>query len=1006
MKHGWRILFIFALLLSALSPGASQARPGVQSDYAEQAQAILESLSPAQRVGQLFMVTFQGANVTLGSDIADLILNYKVGGVVIAAANDNINGDSFAPLFIAELNNALQRLALDSDSLPPDENTPIPLTPTSDISTQVANPLPLFIALSPIQDGQSYPQILNGVTELPSNMAIGATWNPAQAQMVGQILGQEMSAMGVNMILGPALDVLEESALAINNQTSTNTFGGNAYWVGQMGQAYISGVHTGSRGRTAVTASHFPGSGNSDRPYNSDIATIRKTLDELRAGELIPFFAITNGLNPLATVDALQTAHIRYQGLQANIQVNTAFSFDPQAIETVLSLPELTTWRTNGGLMVSGSLGARAIRRLYDDTERTFPHRQIATDAFFAGNDLLYLSDFVRSSGDYNEELENIRDTITWFQDKYLSDQSFRQRVDEAVLRLIQLKLKLYDGNLDLNNILVPNQDVLDQMGLGNPTVFNLAQEAVTLLSPTNLEEYIQRIPLPPNTNDNIVIFTDDREVRQCSTCAAQPLITVTEIEERVAALYGPQASGQIDPELIKSYSFAELNAYLDAERLVRPDLIPLPTIAPTPTPPTSTGEIEPEVTPPAEDAPTINQAVPTPLPTATPPVVNQIQTALLEADWIIFAQLDVRPDDPSSGALIRLLDQRPDLARNARTIVFAFAAPLYLDTTELSALTAYYGIYSPNNAFIDVAVRALFQEYYPPRGAAPIDVEATGYDLDFVTQPNPNQVIELFFIGEDGQPQVPSNQAPLEALVGDTIRLQTGIIFDRNGHRVPDNTLVQFIQEDRVNGFSNVIAEVPTRGGLAQIDYLLEARTGQSLLTITARAGSATSSDEMTLAIGDNVVVIIESPTPGPTLSPSRTPTASPTPTVTPRPSITPSVTPIPTPTNESPALEIPLPNVERLLGALIGLMMVTSAGWAWGQQKQQNLTIRIRLATWALVGGLALYNYVVLGLPGAAAFLPLGSLIGLISTLLGGIVGLGLTYFIHTQSLLTSHS
>ena len=84
----------------------------------------------------------------------------------------------------------------------------------------------------------------------------------------------------------------------------------------------------------------------------------------------------------------------------------------------------------------------------------------------------------------------------------------------------------------------------------------------------------------------------------------------------------------------------------------------------------------------------------------------------------------------------------------------------------------------------------------------------------------------------------------------------------------------------------------------------------------------------------------------------------------------------------------------------------MVTSAGWAWGQQKQQNLTIRIRLATWALVGGLALYNYVVLGLPGAAAFLPLGSLIGLISTLLGGTVGLGLTYFIHTQSLLTSHS
>lgn len=34
---------------------------------------------------------------------------------------------------------------------------------------------------------------------------------------------------------------------------------------------------------------------------------------------------------------------------------------------------------------------------------------------------------------------------------------------------------------------------------------------------------------------------------------------------------------------------------------------------------------------------------------------------------------------------------------------------------------------------------------------------------------------------------------------------------------------LVQFIQEDRVNGFSSVIAEVVTSGGVAQIDYLLE---------------------------------------------------------------------------------------------------------------------------------------------------------------------------------------
>ncbi len=1002
MKHGWRILLVFCLLLSSIIPGVGEAHQNEGADYLAQAQIILEAMSPAERVGQLFLVPFQGANVTLGSDVADLILNYKVGGVVLAAANDNINGDTFAPLFLAELNNALQRLALDSASLPATPaSTPSP-TPTSALSSTSSTPLPLFIALNPVITGENHAQILNGITQLPNAMASGATWDTQQAQVVGQILGQELTAMGINMVMGPPLDVMEDSSLALSNQIGTDIFSGHPYWVGQMGQAYISGVHDGGRGRIAVAASHFPGTGNSDRPLNSDIATIRKTLEELQSGELIPYFAITSSANPNAQADALQTAHIRYQGLQANIQVNTAFSFDSQAIETIFSLPQTAAWRANGGLIISDALGARAIRRLYDDTENSFPHRQIATDAFFAGNDILYLDDFVHVGGSYQEELDNIRDTITWFQSKYLSDQSFRQRVDQAVQRIIALKLQLYQSDLALENILIPNQEVLNLVGQSDPAIFNLAQEAVTLLSPTNLEEYIQHIPLPPGANDNIVIFTDAREVRQCSTCATQPIISTTQLQDSIIALYGPQASGQIDPERIQSFSFADLNAYLNAEIEARPELIPLPTVTATPIISNTTG-IEPDGTPTPEDELPLPLVTPTPQPTAIPPLPNQVQTALLEADWIIFASLDIRPDDPSSGALNRLLSQRPDLVRRARSIVFAFDAPIYLDTTEISALTAYFGVYSPIKTFVDVAVRALFQEYYPFEGAAPIDIDATGYDLSFVTQPNPNQVIELFFIDSNGQPQVPSNQAPLEARVGDTIRLQTGIILDRNGHRVPDGTMVQFVQEDRVNGFTDVIAEVATRGGLAQIDYLLEARTGQSLLTITARAGAATSSDEMTLAIGDNVIVIIESPTPGPTLAPTRTPLPTPTATPTLEPSPTPSITPTPPVEESEGALQIPLPNIQRLIGALLGLMVISGSGFAWGRQRLDELTEQIQLVAWAMVGGLALYNYVVLGLPGAAAFQSLGSWVGFITTLLGGLIGAGLAYLI-SQRILTA--
>jgi len=39
-------------------------------------------------------------------------------------------------------------------------------------------------------------------------MAIGATWDPANARDVGQIVGRELAAMGVNLLLGPVVDVL------------------------------------------------------------------------------------------------------------------------------------------------------------------------------------------------------------------------------------------------------------------------------------------------------------------------------------------------------------------------------------------------------------------------------------------------------------------------------------------------------------------------------------------------------------------------------------------------------------------------------------------------------------------------------------------------------------------------------------------------------------------------------------------------------------------------------
>jgi hypothetical protein len=80
-------------------------------------------------------------------------------------------------------------------------------------------------------------------------MSIGATWNPDLAKQVGAVMGKEMAALGFNLYLGPSLDVIDSPQIDSGEDLGVRTFGGDPYWVGKMGQAYISGLHEGSKSR-------------------------------------------------------------------------------------------------------------------------------------------------------------------------------------------------------------------------------------------------------------------------------------------------------------------------------------------------------------------------------------------------------------------------------------------------------------------------------------------------------------------------------------------------------------------------------------------------------------------------------------------------------------------------------------------------------------------------------------------------------------------------------------
>lgn len=901
MRRLLHLLLILALLFPLLSP----LRVSAQSNT-DPAQAILDSMTPAERVGQLFIVSFVGADSDADTAIAQLLREDKVGGVVILAANQNFTNDETTPTQVRALTQELQAIALEQET-----------------------PLPLLVAIDQEGDGWPYTRLTGGMTPLPSPMAVGATWNPDLAHQVGEVTGRELAAVGINFILGPSIDVLNSPRSAGKGDLGTRAFGGDPYWVGQMGREYIAGVHEGGNGRIATVAKHFPGHGGSDRLPDEEVATVDKSLQELRRIELAPFFAVTQYTKPNdpAVTDALMSSHIRYRGFQGNIRQFTApISFDPQGLRTILAEAEFDQWR-NDGVIVSDSLGVPAVKKYYDATGQSFPHRQIARDALFAGNDLLILAQYALEDN-YDAQFANMRDTLVYFREQYESDRVFASRVDEATLRVIRLKLKLYPEFAEAGAEFPPLPTA--DFGAGLAVTEAVAQESLTLLYPRTVEELNERVPRAPVKGEPIVIFTDVRRVRDCFDCDYYPLIPSDALQQEIMQRYGPEGTGQIAEQQIISFSFDDLKLILGDPAVIANS----------------------------------------PDPEAAQERANQVRALMEGATWILLVMQDINlspvggtssPRYPESDAARLLLDAAAGSLVNKRVVAFAMNVPYQLDTTEVSKLSAAYALYSKQDAFIEVAARALFKEI-TPTGAPPVSVEGINYDLPIQMEPAPEQGITLTLRNADPTLRfVP----PME------LSLSTSVIMDRNGHPVPDGTQVEFVgtwQDNRGNAAPRVT--VTTLDGIAK-GKLTVRDEGQ--LDIRVVAAQAESAEVLSLTFAR----------PTPTASPTEPATA--TPEVVARPSTTALISSSNEVSGAAPPAAPLVPTPAELSGQELGVSLVGSlgvivGGWWLGMR---TLERRIRSACWAMILGMTAYS--IWGLAGGR-----GITTAFIVAMLGAIVGM----------------
>lgn len=704
------------MLVAACARIAEPPRAHAQTPATAFIDRVLASLSVDERVGQLVMVNFVGDDVSAQSDVATLIRDYKAGSVLVTASNGNVVNRGDTPGQLAALTNGLQQRAFDT-------------TRRADGSNEYF--LPLLIATDNEGDLFPFTNVTNGYTAVPNNMTIGATWSKKHAQATGSIVGGELSAAGINMLLGPVVDVLDNPRSGGNGDIGTRSFGGSPVWVGELGRAFVRGVHEGSGGRMLTVAKHFPGHGGSDRSTDNEVPTVNKSLDQLRASELAPFAEVDrqDDADANGTTDGMMVSHIRYRNfLGTGAPFTPPISLDNAAFNGFMELPEFAQWRA-GHLVMSDSLGVPAVKKWYAQQtgQPAFPNRTVVKDALMAGNDLLPLIEFYSDPehrGWKDNQLPMIEDSIQYMRDQYAADPDFRRRADDAVRHVIAAKLKLYP-ELQLAQVQVDATKAAAAAGQGADEMRSLSEDALTLLQPPTVAELRSRLPRGPQSPEKVLL------VECWEDCYPYRVMAKAALQTQLLSMYGPSGTNRLQAGDVSTISFGELDAWL------------------------------------AKPADPANAAT---------------AKAVADAAWMVFALTEYNPTDhPASGAVKRFLDASPVDLRNKNLVAIAYNVPYHLDSTEVSKLSAYFAVYNKTQAAIATGFRALFGEA-TPKGASPVNVSGIFYNVAEAVQPDPAQKLTVALFGQAD-----------ELTDAKTVPLVAGPVLDRNGNPVPDGATVSF---------------------------------------------------------------------------------------------------------------------------------------------------------------------------------------------------------------------
>lgn len=330
----------------------------------------INKLTLKEKLGQLLFIGFDGYEYN--DHLKTIIEEYKVGNVILFTRNIKDLDQ------LSNLNRKIHEEVLKNTGIMP------------------------FISID--QEGGLVTRIMKEATFAPGAMTIAAT-KLENAYKVGEILGEELTYLGINMNLAPTLDVNNNPN---NPVIGVRSYGDDPKSVSEFGLNFIRGLQ--SKGIVA-TAKHFPGHGDVEVDSHLGLPVVDHDKERLNNVELYPFKYVLN------EVDAIMSAHIFFK------------AYEKESLPATLSKKVLTDLLRNelgyNGLIVSDCMEMKAI----DDIYTTAIGVKMG---ILAGLDMAFIS----------HTLEKQIHALKLLEEAYNNGEISMEEIDQKVLRILKFKEK------------------------------------------------------------------------------------------------------------------------------------------------------------------------------------------------------------------------------------------------------------------------------------------------------------------------------------------------------------------------------------------------------------------------------------------------------------------------------------------------------------------------------------------------------------------------------------